>query len=241
LFEGHEIPAIPFKGPALAFCVYRNIALRQFGDLDILVPRQNVLRAKSLLLSQGYEPLLHLTPGQERSLLRSHCEYELVQMHSGLCAEIHWRFSPRHFLFPLDYEQVRERLEPAPLFGVRTQTLSPEDLLLVLCAHGAKHLWERLMWICDVAELIRTRKGINWGSVIEKARSLGSERMLFLGLLLANSLLEAPLPKEVLHEINASSSLRSLAWQVQKWLFSETSGIAGIWKLRSLISERRSA
>ena len=36
--------------------------------------------------------------------------------------------------------------------------LSLENLLLVRCAHGSKHLWERLGWICDVAELIRVRK-----------------------------------------------------------------------------------
>src|SRR5207249_1603604 len=30
LFEEHGIPAIPFKGPALAFCFYGNLALREF-------------------------------------------------------------------------------------------------------------------------------------------------------------------------------------------------------------------
>src|SRR5262249_44014688 len=36
LLAAHDIPAIPFKGPVLAAQVYRNLALRQFYDLDIL-------------------------------------------------------------------------------------------------------------------------------------------------------------------------------------------------------------
>ncbi len=38
----HEIPAIPFKGPVLASSLHGDISLRQFGDLDILVRKQDV-------------------------------------------------------------------------------------------------------------------------------------------------------------------------------------------------------
>jgi hypothetical protein len=55
--------------------------------------------------------------------------------------------------------------------------LSLENLLLVRCAHGSKHLWERLGWICDVAELIRVRKEkSDWEKVNkEQATALGSK------------------------------------------------------------------
>lgn len=54
LFQEHEIPAIPFKGPLLSVSVYGNLALRQFTDLDILIDSKNLLKAKALLLSQEY-------------------------------------------------------------------------------------------------------------------------------------------------------------------------------------------
>src|SRR5438309_495022 len=37
LFETHGIPAIPYKGPALAASAYGNLSLRQFCDLDVLL------------------------------------------------------------------------------------------------------------------------------------------------------------------------------------------------------------
>src|ERR1051326_5918676 len=45
IFERSGIPAIPFKGPALAVEAYGDLSLRQFGDLDIIVPKEDVARA----------------------------------------------------------------------------------------------------------------------------------------------------------------------------------------------------
>ena len=38
IFRAHEIPCIPYKGPVVASLVYGDISLRQFADLDIIVP-----------------------------------------------------------------------------------------------------------------------------------------------------------------------------------------------------------
>jgi hypothetical protein len=54
LFEQHEIPVIPFKGPVFAVYAYGNLGLRQFSDLDILVDKRHFLIAQNLLLSEGY-------------------------------------------------------------------------------------------------------------------------------------------------------------------------------------------
>jgi Uncharacterised nucleotidyltransferase len=54
LFETHSISAVPFKGPILAASVYGNLSLRQFGDLDIFVHKEDIARAARLLVSQGY-------------------------------------------------------------------------------------------------------------------------------------------------------------------------------------------
>src|SRR5207244_11975507 len=62
-----------------------------------------------------------------------------------------------------------------PLGGTLVRTLSAEHLLLVLCAHGAKHCWERLGWICDVAELLRGTPALDLSGMLAQARSLRSE------------------------------------------------------------------
>jgi hypothetical protein len=54
LFNKEGIPAVPFKGPVLAAQLYEDAALREFNDIDILVPRQNTFKALRRLQSLGY-------------------------------------------------------------------------------------------------------------------------------------------------------------------------------------------
>src|SRR5688572_5371696 len=54
LLGEHGVLAVPYKGPALASRLYGNVALRQIGDLDILVARKDVLTAEALLEEVGF-------------------------------------------------------------------------------------------------------------------------------------------------------------------------------------------
>ena len=104
------------------------------------------------------------------------------------------------------------------LNNAMVKCLSTEDLLLSLCVHGSKHLWERLAWICDVAELVKTRTDLNWSTLLQHAAATKNDRMLFLGLCLANRLLDAPLPSHVKSKTEAEVIV-SLAIKVEKRLF----------------------
>ena len=105
-------------------------------------------------------------------------------------------------------------------------TFSPEDLLLLLCLHGAEHCWDRLNWICDLIELVRVHKGIDWGGLIDRAEVLGCRRVLLVGLFLAHDFLATPLPAEIIKTIRGDSSVRSLAVRVHERLFHYENGPA---------------
>jgi hypothetical protein len=226
LLEEHSIPAIPYKGPVLAVSVYGDVALRRFGDLDILVHKRDVLRAKDLLISLGYRPELCMNPAQEAAYLRSQCEYDFIHATSNFLVEIHWKILPS-YCFPLDSERLWEHLETVSLLGVEVPSLSAENLLLVLCAHGSKHRWERLELICAVAELLRVHQAMDWEQVIELADSSRSRRTLLIGLLLAHDLLDAALPEKVLQSGQADPTAVSLAAQVRGRLFRDDSSAPG--------------
>jgi len=220
LFEEHKIPALPFKGPALAALVYGNLTLRDFSDLDILVHKRDVLRAKTLLISQGYCPWRQFTDAQEAALLRSFHAYAFIRNDGMVTIDLHWRFVPSPFFFPFNLKHLWECLEQMSFAGTTILHIPPEDLLLILCVHGAKDRWSRLIWICDIAELIRAHWRMDWTRVIEQARALSSERKLLLGLLLASDLLGAALPEDVLQRVQTSPVVQSLAMQVRERLFS---------------------
>lgn len=229
LFAEHGIAAVPFKGPTLAVLAYGDLAWRQFNDLDVLVDRADLARAGELLQKRGYQPEVDLSATREKSFLSACTALSFRRPEIRCLVELHWELSPRLLPFDLSCAEIRER--PAVVYpgGKQMMTLSPEDLLLYLCAHGARHCWNRLGWIADVSWLIRRHPRLDWIRVLENADRLRSERVLFIGLLLANELLGADLPPEVKRRAQADRAANNLAAQIVTWLLqSDSAGIGMI-------------
>jgi hypothetical protein len=219
LFEGHGISAIPFKGPVDAILIYGNLALREFGDLDILVRGESMNAAEEILFSLGYRPEVRVPRSQLRLHSRTDCESAYVHQ-DGIRVDLHWRITPSGFPFAIDMEQVWLRQQYVQLGDARIRGFSPEDTLLILCAHGGKHLWERLEWVSSVAEFIRNHEDMDWEQVVKGAQAARGRRILFLGLSLAHEILGAELPDGILAGIEKDSAVRKLAMWAQERLFS---------------------
>jgi hypothetical protein len=86
-----------------------------------------------------------------------------------------------------------------------------------------------LKWICDVAELIRVHP-LDWGLVLRRARQLGCERILLLGLFLARQVLGTTLPLEILSRMSDQPVVGELASLVLSQLFAEPPAPVAIWK-----------
>src|SRR6185503_4231663 len=230
LFAENNVTAVPYKGPALALQLFGNVALRQFSDLDLLVHPRDVLRARDLLLRDGYEPLPPLTEGQQALLLRTQCNLPFSREQKRMIVELHWKVSAPSFARPFETEDFWSRLVDGKLETTNIKLPATEDLLLALCIHGSKHLWERVAWIADIGGLLSSKEELNWEQLISRARSTGSERMLLLGLQLAERLLEVSLPDEVKSALKADAKVGLLADDVVRDLFTPgltPSGISG--------------
>lgn len=219
--ELNGIDGIPFKGPTLAIQAYGDLSLRSFADLDILVRERDVPAARELLLSEGYVSPLHLTPAQFRALLRSGYNDELFRASDGVKVELHWRFAPAYFGFRANLEEWWQRCEDIFLNGARVPGLAREDLLVLLCVHGAKHAWASLEGVVAVAELIGRTPEMDWASVVSRAEQAGAARMVRLGVLLAIDLLDARVPESIAAQVRADPQLAVLAAQVRNSLFQE--------------------
>ncbi len=226
VFERNGILAVPYKGPTLAVLAYGNLALRNFMDLDLLVATREVAKAYELLVSEGYRPQFELAG--ERGASSSRIPGQYLFTRDNCIVELHTPSTLRYYPVHLDLKRLSERLQHVWLGGREVPTFSTEDLLTILCVHNSKHFWERLQWICDIAELVQVPRAVNWGLAQEEARRLGCERMLLLGLHLANDLLEAPLPEEVLCRLRANRAVQALAAQVCRRLFRQERSRPGV-------------
>jgi hypothetical protein len=99
-------------------------------------------------------------------------------------------------------EKLFERQARVRFDGHDVPALSVEDELILICIHGAKHFWERLMWIADVAALV-THQRVDWNRAILVAREVQAQRMLRVGLLLATNVTGAKLPGEIVDRISS--------------------------------------
>ena len=224
LFAAHRIEMASFKGPTLAAQLYGSPAWRQFGDLDIFVSRREVLRARELLMQGGYHLRVPLEAAQDAAHFRDESVYDLMREKPDVMLEMHWSLTTRSFARPLRLEHLLAHLYRAPLAGGEATYLGREDLLLLLCIHGTKHLWERLSWICDVADLLRAQDDdspLDWDRLQQLAERFAVRRMVALGLILAHEILAAPLPPEVMRWAHAQKRVQVLAAHIGERLFAE--------------------
>jgi Uncharacterised nucleotidyltransferase len=223
LFDAHSIPALALRGPELAAAAYGDLALRTFGDLDILIRRSDALRARDILFGDGYT--LYETPLDAGGFPVEPGKYQYMFVREGgdWFTELHWRLTPQHLLAALDFEHLGGRRSMVTLNGSPVPTLTAEDTLLVLSIHGYTHHWGRLKWVCDVAELVSAAPHMNWRRVETDARRLGCWRMVALGLRLASDLLDASLPEGTSSVVRRDRRVAWLTAMVQDRLLRESS------------------
>ena len=221
-FGAKGIPIMPFKGPVLAEQVYGDIALRSFVDLDLLIPEREYARSEELLKSLGYLNDLKLTPAQNAAFLKSEHHHHFGNYKTGTSIELHWKISSSLFSLQPELSGAWNRAGIATILGKKVPSLSPEDTLLILCEHGARHQWSQLSWVYDVAGMVETKK-INLPRLIEQAERIGKERPLLLGLLLARDLLDTDLSPEIYWMAKGDKAVRANAEQVKKDLIARDS------------------
>jgi hypothetical protein len=216
------VEVMPYKGVALAETVYGDIALRQPGDIDLLIRPEDWPRIKDAVRELGYTPHAPLSAAEERAYLRSGYECAFDSATGRNLLEVQWALQPRFYAVDIDMEGLFQRAVTVTVAGRRMKTPSPEDLLLVLSLHAAKHVWNRLIWLCDIARIVNL-PNLDWDRILSQARELGIVRILGVTLLLANCLLETAIPTAVESELSGDRMASALADKIAPNIAGRTS------------------
>jgi hypothetical protein len=222
IFEDASIPAMPFKGVVLGASAYGDMTARAAGDLDVLIHFRDLLRATRLLKKRGYElntkVLEHGSPEA-----KDYFEYHFERADDGMVLELRWRLEltqPR-YRHDLGLDWVWPGRRTVKLAGADVPIFDPVSGLLMLCMHGSKHVWSRLIWVCDVARLLQSEPGFDWTFAQREAKHLGLWRCLALGVLLARRLADAQVPADVVRSFEKDRTARKLARFLQEHLVEE--------------------
>jgi hypothetical protein len=221
LFKSNNVPVLPFKGPLLAMQFYGNVALRSFGDLDVLVQTKQLETAIKLLEQNGYEPLSGINWLKKNNLDITHKDIKFVHKESKVLLELHWKLSNSYFALPLENHRLWNDAETASFGGMKVNNLSFDDLLIYLCLHGGRHGWERLSWICDINEMVSSREDIDWEHINKEAKRLGCEKALGLGLHLINEFFGRKTPVLEWQRNKNGELFEELTQQIRARLFND--------------------
>lgn len=244
--DTHNIAAVPFKGPVLAKTAYSNLSLRQFIDLDILIHKKDASKIKQLMLADGYEQVFHVAvnAAYEAFHLQTACEYTFLSQVRKVTVEPHWGFTQKKLCISFNSEHLWQRLQQVSIAGKTLPAFPPEDTMLIVCINGMKDHWCNFKTICDVAALLCNCQ-IDWEVLMQRSRRAGCQRILFVGLNLAYSTLDAPVPDHILQQVQADHMAQLLTAQVHSRLFEKITkrrgdqigGSFSIWDLQ--IRERK--
>jgi Uncharacterised nucleotidyltransferase len=214
LFREKGIEAASYKGPVLAAQAYGDVALREFEDVDIVLRQRDLPGAHELIVGMGYQPKFDwiLSPGASAALVPGEYNYRDIERRAMI--ELHTELTLRHYPVPPNLDEFFQNTIQVDVAGRGVLTFAPEYLLPMLCIHGSKDFWERFSWMADVSELIQACPALDWDKTFQVAESLHATRILHLGLTLAATVLEAPLPAPITQTVESDSIARGLATEI---------------------------
>ena len=208
-----DIPVIALKGACLAESVYPNIALRPMSDVDLLIPKHELAKARSVMVEAGcvHQPdadidrLCRISHQLSVFIVREPADRTKSDRRSAdpinsFSLELHWTIETPTGPFTIPVAGLWNRSRPTQVAGVEVLSLSPEDLLLHVCLHAGYHhgLGAGLLPCCDMAFIIeRYRAELDWPEVVRRACEWGAARYVGLVLVLARDLLGADVPEGI--------------------------------------------
>lgn len=222
ILASQGIKLVALKNGGIARGIYPCPGCCPMGDLDVLVEKRNFRRAHRILLDNGYE-FEFRSPLEEAELEAAEkgggTEYwKILPNGEKLWLELQWRPLAGRWIRP-DQEPGADELmnRSVPIPGTDVRILSPEDNLLQVALHTAKHTYVRAPGFRLHLDVIRIVKGqtIDWDVFVKRVLQLQVKTPVFFSLAIPKILFETPIPDDVLE------CLKLPQWKakiITKWL-----------------------
>ena len=216
------VPLVALKNAGIARGIFPCAGCCPMGDVDTLVSKTRFRDAHRLILEAGFE-LSSRAPDVEPADLEhglgsGGTEYRKVSGGEEVWFELQWRAVAGRW--------IRSDQEPEPealiarsisIPGSDIRLLSPEDNMLQVCLHTAKHTYVRapgLRLHTDVDRLT-TFTPPDWALFVDAVRSHAVQTPVYFSLAMAQALLATPIPADVLAALSPARWKREV---VARWL-----------------------
>jgi hypothetical protein len=229
-----NVPVVALKGVYLAELAYAERALRPMSDIDLLVREEHLDRAAAALEAVGYR-IAHDPEAREDLRTRHHhWIFRRDVRGGGIPVEVHWDLHPPGTRFRMEARALWDRAVPVSLAGVPALSLGPDDLLLHLVSHAARHRFKMgLLPICDVAALLEScRDSLSGEELAARASESGCAGPTKVMLEIATDLLGTEAPAGALAALETNGDQDLDARQVRERILEERGELRGAAEFR---------
>jgi len=197
-FSRSDIPALVFKGEALAHTIYPAAAMRPRVDVDLWVADDRFEDASALLVRMGYDA--EVSASGPWSL--PECAFTKPVGGTRVVVDLHRKpFSRPALALAMPFADVWGRSSPLPVLGGRCPC--PADALLLAALHRLAHHDDespRLLWLYDMHLIVSRSPGALDGAV-DIARRSGVAAILGDALADTRSVFGTDVPEPLLTDL----------------------------------------
>ncbi|MFC1590600.1 nucleotidyltransferase family protein [Candidatus Omnitrophota bacterium] len=190
------ITPIVLKGAYLSEKIYRDLGVRRFDDIDIMVKKEEFPGTESILFGLGYS---HTAPQRVPYSLKFGSQVSFIKGVSVI--DVHWdivdldRFN---MVTAIEVNDFWEHSRVIDLFDGKVAEFSNEYLLLYLLLHLAlQHSFAGSFLYEDIKEVVRQSK-IGWDEIVNKARQYKVKKPVYFGLYYSREFCGAEIPDKTL-------------------------------------------
>lgn len=228
ILDGIDVPWIVVKGPAVAESLFPDRLLRDYLDLDVLVPPQRLAEVLDALEASGAHLLDRNWP-----LIAQQMRGELSWiLPGGTLLDLHWALvhdRRKRRIFRLSTEEYLARSRTLTSGGVRFPAAGAEDQLIHVAVHALLTGGYRLSWLKDLQ--LGASANPDWDLVVERGRRWRVAGPVAVMLDRAAAALGAPVPRAVPRALLPGIGWRQLsAYTMRRYPTSRTHerGVTGI-------------
>ena len=176
------------KGAPLSVRLYGDGVARSYGDHDLLIDPADLNHAIRLLHAEGFEGV-----GDDARivdwLLRGRRLPPIPELsmvgRDGTWLDIHASLSRRWFSVGIDPWAFPDSVQ---IGAIEVPVMPIEHEFLYLAVHGARHGWQRLGWVRDIAAITHRCNDLHWDLIVEASKAAGLDRMVAVALRLVDGL-----------------------------------------------------
>jgi hypothetical protein len=183
------------KGFALSKVVYQNFGVRPMSDIDLLVKKKYFNQATEIISSLGFKAIINPKFSGPIAEHAYHIQFLKVFNNQHIILELHHDLSNETHQF--NTAEYWNRAQQYVFDKNNALVMEANDLLVYLSLHSARHNYKRLLWLCDLAQVIIVYKDtLHWDKLVRISHEAKSNIALFYSIYLISHFFHLDIPPD---------------------------------------------